>query len=126
MSYDVAFWRYEASIDRDHVAVNEALGNRQRVAGLAELDTDAMIACLAELLADWERVSESTWEKPARWHLQAWASPQHLTINMSYGAARPVLLKITTPLRRFGCGLWNPQLGRRLPGYGEGSAGDER
>jgi hypothetical protein len=125
MSYDVAFWRYEDSLDHDHVAVHAALQNGSEVDGLAVLDIDAVVACLAELLSAWDRIEERTWEKPKS-YLQIWTSPQHLSINMSYSAARPVLLKIATPMRRFGCGLWNPQLNLRLPGYDEAGAKDER
>ena len=125
MSYDVAFWRYSETLKHDHAAVQASLANESKVNGLAVLDTDAMIACLAELLSAWERIDERTWEKPQQ-YLQAWTSSQHLSINMSFGAARPVLLRITTPMRRFGCGLWNPQLNRRLPGYDEAGAKGEK
>jgi hypothetical protein len=126
MSYDVTFWKYEGPPGRDHVAVNAMLSRGEAVDGLEDLPIDDMIACLDKLLAGWERVGNSTWEKPGKWHLQTWTSRQHLTIHMSFGAARPVLLKIATPMRRFGCGLWNPQLGQRLAGYGEAGARKER
>jgi hypothetical protein len=125
MSYDVAFWRYSETLEHDHAAVQALLASGSKVDALAVLDTDAMIACLAELLSTWERIDERTWEKPKQ-YLQVWTSSQHLSINMSFAAARPVLLKITTPMRRFGCGLWNPQMNQRLPGYGEAGAKDER
>jgi hypothetical protein len=44
MSYDVAFWRYEDSLDHDHVAVHAALQNGSEVDGLAVLDIDAVVA----------------------------------------------------------------------------------
>ncbi len=125
MSFDVAFWRYSETLEHDHSAVLASLESGSKVEGLALLDTEAMITRLAELLSAWERIDERTWEKPKQ-YLQAWTSPQHLSINMSFGAARPVLLKITTPMRRFGCGLWNPQLNRRLPGYDEAGAKGEK
>ena len=125
MSFDVAFWRYSETLDHDHAAVQAMLASGSKVDGLALLDTDAMIARLAELLSAWERIDERTWEKPKH-YLQVWTSSQHLSIYMSFGAARPVLLKITTPMRRFGCGLWNPQLNRRLPGYNEAGAKAEK
>ena len=125
MSYDVAFWRYEDSPEHDHSAVHASLTNGSTVDGLSVLDTDTMVARLAELLSGWERMDERTWEKPKQ-YLQAWTSPQHFAINMSYGSVRPVQLKITTPMRRFGCGLWNPQLNLRLPGYDEAGAKGER
>lgn len=125
MSYDIAFWRYEDRLEHDHVAVHTALMNGSPIDGLAVLDTNAMIARLAELLSAWERIDERTWERP-KMYLQAWSSPHHLSINMSYDAARPVLLKISTPMRRFGCGLWNPQMNLRLPGYKEAGAKGER
>jgi hypothetical protein len=125
MSFDVLFWRYEGALDRDHAAVASALVKGDAVDGVAELPADQMIVRLGEVLAGWTRVDPNTWEKP-KVYLQAWPSPRHLTLNMSYAAARPVLLKIATPMRRFGCGLWNPQLGRRLAGYGEGETGDPR
>lgn len=125
MSFDVAFWRYSETLAHDHAAVHALLVSGSKVDGLAALDSDAMIACLAELLSAWERIDEQTWEKPKQ-YLQAWPSSQHLSINMSFGAARPVLLRITTPMRRFGCGLWNPQISRRLPGYGEAGAKNEK
>jgi hypothetical protein len=125
MSYDVAFWRYSEKLEHDHAAVQALLASGSEVAGLSVLDIDAMIVGLAELMSSWERIDERTWENPKH-YLQVWTSSQHLSINMSFGAARPVLLKISTPMRRFGCGLWNPQLNRRLPGYNEVGATGER
>ena len=125
MSYDIAFWRYVESLDHDHHAVYSALVTGKPVQGLAELDTDAMISRLAEKLSGWTRTDESTWEKP-KMYLQTSTSSRHLSINMSFGAARPILLRITTPMRRFGCGLWNAQMGLRLAGYGEAGAKKER
>ena len=125
MSFDVAFWRYSETLLHDHTAVQASLASGSKVDGLTVLDTDAMIACLAELLSKWERIDAQTWERPKQF-LQAWTSPQHISINMSFGAARPVLLKITTPMRRFGCGLWNPQTIQRLPGYDEAGAKGEK
>lgn len=125
MSFDVAFWRYSETLDHDHVAVHAALAAGSRVDGLSEIDAEAMIECLAGHLSAWERVDEQTWERPKHF-LQVSSSSQHLSINMSFGAARPVLLKITTPLRRFHCGLWNPQTNQRLPGYDEAEAKSEK
>lgn len=125
MSYDIAFWRYSETLEHDHAAVQAMLASGSKVDGLAVLDTDAMIACLAELLSAWERIDGRTWEKPKQ-YLQTWTSSQHMSISMSFGAARPVLLRITTPMRRFGCGLWNPQTNQRLPGYNEAGAKGEK
>ncbi|MBJ3762108.1 hypothetical protein ILP92_05040 [Maribius pontilimi] len=125
MSFDIAFWRYSDTLEHDHAAVHSALANGNKLDGLAELDTNAMIETLAELLSAWERIDEQRWERPKQ-YLEAWAYPQYLSINMSFGAARPVLLKITTPMRRFGCGLWNPQTNQRLPGYEEAGAKGEK
>ena len=125
MSFDIAFWRYNDTLKHDHAAVLASLDSGNKVEGLALLDTDAMLSRLAELLSAWERIDERTWEKPGQL-LQAGVSPQHLSINMSFGVARPVLLKITTPMRRFGCGLWNPQLNLRLAGYDEAGAKGEK
>ncbi len=125
MSYDVAFWRYEDSLKHDHAAVYSLLINGGSVDGVSVLDVDSMIERLAELLSDWERINERTWEKPKH-YLQATTSSQHLAINMSHGSARPVLQKITTPMRRFACGLWNPQMNLRLPGYEEPGARSKR
>lgn len=125
MSFDIAFWRYTQTLEHDHSAVLASLVSGKKVEGLALLDTDAMITRLAELLSAWERIDERTWEK-LKQYLQAQTSPQHLLINMSFGAARPVLLRITTPMRRFGCGLWNPQLNLRLAGYDEAGAKGEK
>ena len=124
MSYDIAFWRYQDSLEHDHAAVHESLINGGRVEGVSVIDSDAMVERLAELLSGWERIGEHVWEKPKS-YLQVSTSPQHLFVNMSFGAARPVLHAITTPMRRFGCGLWNPQMNLRLPGYDEpdGKAG---
>ena len=93
--------------------------------GLAELDTDAMISRLAEKLSGWTRTDEDRWEKP-NMYLQTATSSHHISMSMSFGAARPILLTITTPMRRFGCGLWNAQMGLRLAGYGEAGAKQER
>lgn len=125
MSFDIAFWRYSETLEHDHAAVLASLDSGNRIEGVAMLEADAMIARLAELLSAWERIDERTWEKPKH-YLQARTSPQHLLINMSFGAARPVLLRITTPMRRFGCGLWNPQLNQRLAGYDEAGARGEK
>ncbi|MFA8444049.1 hypothetical protein [Yoonia sp.] len=125
MSFDIAFWRYTNSLEHDHVAIYSAVSNGETVEGLSELDTNGMIDRLAELLSAWDRIEEGRWEKP-KMYLEASKSSHHLLINMSFRAARPVLLKITTPMRRFGCGLWNPQMNVRLPGYGEAGAKDER
>lgn len=116
MSFDIAFWRYSDTLEHDHAAVHAALVNGSKVDGLTELDTHAMMRSLAELLSAWERIDEQRWERPKQ-YLVASPYPQHLSISMSFGAARPVLLKIATPMRRFGCGLWNPQTNKRLPGY---------
>ena len=125
MSFDIAFWRYTNSLEHDHPAVFASLLRGCTVDGVALLETDAMITRLAELLTAWDRVDERTWEKPNR-YIPAQTTPQHLSISMSFASARPVLLKITTPMRRFGCGLWNPQTNQRLSGYDEAGAKGER
>jgi hypothetical protein len=125
MSFDVAFWRYTETLNHNHVEVLASLNSGTKLHGVAMLEADAMIARLAELLSAWERVEERIWEKPNQ-YLQVHNSPQHLWINMSFSAARPVLLRISTPMRRFGCGLWNPQTNQRLPGYDEAGAKGEK
>ena len=126
MSFDLYFWKYERAGRTDHVAVADALAAGEPVEGLASLDTGAMVETLAELLSDWERVEPSRWERrtKAGGYLSSEAYERHLILSMSFNVSRAVLLKISTPMRRFGAGLWNPQMNSRIAGYGEGQGAD--
>jgi|GEM_PF-2442032 len=60
MSFDIAFWRYNDTLKHNHAAVLASLDSGSKVEGIALLDTDAMLARLAEFMSGWERIDERT------------------------------------------------------------------
>ena len=123
MSFDLSFWRYEGATDRDHVAVAAGLMAGEDVPGVGEIDAPAMIERLGEVLKGWRR-DGTHFEAPTKagGYLTCIPGPRILVLHMSHNVARAVMLKISTPMRRFGCGLWNPQTSQRIAGYEEGEA----
>ncbi|SFS11645.1 hypothetical protein [Yoonia litorea] len=116
MSFDIGFWRYHEGAEEDHVAVYAALLDGEDVAAVQQIDTAAMVATLGTVLKGWTREGEIYWTSPQH-RMSAQTGDKLLALSMNFGAARSVLLKVSTPMRRYGCGLWNPQMNAWLPGY---------
>ena len=115
MSYDLDFWKYKPGVSLDHQTTYERLSTGEFVNGLEDLPIQTMVERLSQVLSDWERLDENTWESD-RGIIQVCTTRQFFRVDCSHGMETDDLNKIIEVAAEFECPLYDPQVGQRDDG----------
>ena len=115
MSYDLDFWKYKPGVSMNHQEVYEKLSQGQYVEGLEKLPIAELIERVeAAFSSGWERLDDVTWEGTSG-AFQIYTTPQFFRVDC-YGMSNEDMNRFIDIAAKFGCPLYDPQVGKRFTG----------
>lgn len=113
MSVDLDFWRYQDGVYLDNAMVYQrACCDQEAVEGLRALPAEDILEAVAAAFPEWDSPAPFHYEREGR-AFQISATPQAVRFDC-YSMERLDMKRFSAIMERFGCPLYDPQLGVRF------------
>lgn len=127
MSIDLNFWKYQDGISLDNAAVYQKVCcGDETVEGLEVLPIEDILKEIAAEFQEWDSSAPGDFEREGCGSFQISTTPQSIRFDC-YSMGQADMKRFSSIMSRFGCPLYDPQIGARFDKIGAfliGEAGE--